>query len=56
MGECPQEAGHEVQIEVAGDATVLLRTVVAENLLPVGWPPFRETLAKVIAQRIPIYV
>jgi len=27
---------------------VLLRTVVAEIILPIRWPPFRETLAKVI--------
>jgi hypothetical protein len=34
-----REAGHEVRIELAGDATVLMRTVVANSLMPVGWPP-----------------
>ena len=51
-----KEAGNEVRIELAGDATVLMRTVVADNVLPVGWPPFREALAKVIELKIPIFV
>lgn len=50
-----KEAGHDVRIELAGDATVLMRTVVANNVTAVGWPPFREALAKVIDLKIPIY-
>lgn len=49
-------AGHEVRIELAGDATVLVRTPVANSVTPVGWPPFREALAKVIELKIPIFV
>src|SRR5262249_11494702 len=33
------EAGPEVRIELAGEATVLMRSVVAANITPVGWPP-----------------
>lgn len=51
-----QEAGNEVRIELAGDATVLMRSAVANSVTPVGWPPFKEALAKVIALKIPIYV
>ena len=51
-----KEAGNEVRIELAGDATVLMRTVVSNSVTPVGWPPFREALAKVIELKIPIYV
>lgn len=51
-----REAGHEVRIELAGDATVLMRTPVAESVTAVGWPPFREALAKVIKLGIPIDV
>jgi len=51
-----QEAGHEIRIELAGDATVLMRRAVADNVTPVGWPPFREALAKVIELGIPIFV
>jgi predicted peroxiredoxin len=50
------EAGHEVRIELAGDATVLMRTVVANNVIAVGWPPLREALTKVYDYKIPIFV
>jgi hypothetical protein len=51
-----KEAGNEVRLELAGDATVMMRTQVANNVTAVGWPPFREALAKVIAHKIPIFV
>lgn len=51
-----REAGNEVRIELAGDATVLMRSAVSNNVTPVGWPPFKEALAKVIALKIPIFV
>jgi hypothetical protein len=51
-----KEAGHEVRLELAGDATVLMRTVVANSVTPVGWPALSEAIAKVIAHKIPIYV
>ncbi len=49
-------AGNEVRIELAGDATVLMRTVVAANVTPVGWPPLSQAIAKVIEHQIPIFV
>ena len=49
-----KHAGNEVRIELAGD--VLMRTAVANSITPVGWPPFRESLAKVIDLKIPIFV
>jgi predicted peroxiredoxin len=51
-----KEAGNEVRIELAGDATVLMRSAVSNSVTPVGWPPFREALTKVIGLKIPIYV
>ncbi len=51
-----REAGDEVRIELAGDATVLMRTAVSNSVTPVGWPPFREALAKVVELKIPIFV
>jgi predicted peroxiredoxin len=50
------EAGHEVRIELAGDATVLMRTVVAANVNPVGWPPISQAIAKVVEHKIPIFI
>jgi predicted peroxiredoxin len=55
-GAVLREAGHEVRIELAGDATVLMRSVVAGNVTPVGWPPLSQAIAKVIEHQIPIFV
>ncbi len=49
------EAGHEVQIFLLADATSLMRKSLADSILPVGWPPLSETLAKVLARQIPIF-
>lgn len=51
-----KEAGNEVRIELAGDATVLMRTSVSNSVTPVGWPPFKDALAKVVELKIPIFV
>lgn len=51
-----KEAGNEVRIELAGDAVVLMRTAVSNSVMPVGWPPFRDALAKVVELKIPIFV
>jgi hypothetical protein len=29
---------------------------VAENLVPFGWPPFKEILAETLAGKVPIHV
>jgi predicted peroxiredoxin len=49
------EAGHEVQIFLLAEATSLLRKSMVNAIMPVGWPPLSETLAKVVAKRIPIF-
>jgi hypothetical protein len=48
-----KEAGHDVRIELAGDGTVVMRTVVANSVTAVGWPPFSLALARVIEHGIP---
>lgn len=48
-------AGHEVQIFLLGEATVLLRRAVAEAVVPIGWPPLKETLGQVVARKIPVF-
>jgi hypothetical protein len=45
-----------VQIFLLGEAVSLMRTVVANSVVPVGWPPLSEALTKVIQNRIPIHV
>lgn len=42
------EAGHEVQIFLLGEAVGLMRSSLAEAIVPVGWPPLAETLTKTI--------
>jgi len=50
------EAGHEVQIFLLGEAVSLMRTPVANAVVPVGWPPLAEALAKALDHRIPVHV
>ncbi len=49
------DAGHEVQIFLTHDATYLMRKVTVDAVKPIGWPPLSETMAKVVAKRIPIF-
>jgi hypothetical protein len=50
------EAGHEAEIHIFGDAVVLMKNVVANSVVPVGWPPLKEILATTIKNKTPIYV
>jgi predicted peroxiredoxin len=50
------EAGHQVQIFLLGEAVSLMRKTLANAVTPVGWPPVGETLDKVAAKHIQIYV
>jgi predicted peroxiredoxin len=50
------EAGHEVQIFLLGEAVSLMRTPIAEAIVPVGWPPLSLALARTIELHIPIHV
>jgi len=49
------EAGHDVQIYLVGEGTYTMRKPTVDAIMPVGWPPLRETLEKVVAKRIPIF-
>jgi len=49
------DAGHSVQIFLLGEAVSLMRSSVANAVVPVGWPPLAEALGKVAAAKIPIY-
>ncbi len=50
------EAGHQVQIFLLGEAVTLMRTTVANAVVPVGWPPLAEALAKAVQHKTPIHV
>ena len=49
-GDVLSEAGHEVQIFLLGEAVSLMRKSVANAVVPVGWPPLAEVLAKLVAK------
>ncbi len=50
------EAGIDVEINLAGDAAVLIQDTYITTLLPLGFPPLAELMAKVREKRIPISV
>jgi predicted peroxiredoxin len=54
-GHALSEAGHEVQIFLLGEAVSLMRKSVSAAVVPVGWAPLSEILAKVVERKIPIY-
>lgn len=49
------DAGHDVQIFLTGEATNVMRKATVDAIMPVGWPPLSETMAKVVAKRIPVF-
>ncbi|MGZ3639213.1 MAG: hypothetical protein ACXVCX_15400 [Ktedonobacterales bacterium] len=50
------EAGHEVQIFLLGEAVNVMRTPVADAIVPVGWPPLRDTLAHTIELGVALHI
>src|SRR5260221_11051824 len=50
------EAGHPVQIFVLGEAVGLLRTLVADGVGPVGWPPLRGSFGRTIGVGVGFHV
>jgi predicted peroxiredoxin len=48
------DAGHEVRIFLAHDATYLMRKATVDAVRAIGWP-LSETMAKVVAKRIPVF-
>ena len=50
------QASHEAQIVLANEAVDLMNGVVADNLMPFGWPPFKEILAETVAAGVRIHI
>ena len=48
------DAGHEVQIFLTAEAIYLMRIRNRGWVKPVGWPPLTETMAKIVAKRVPV--
>jgi sulfur relay (sulfurtransferase) complex TusBCD TusD component (DsrE family) len=54
-GNALAEAGHTVQIFLLGEAVSLMRSSVANAVVPVGWPPLVQALTKAQTNKIQIY-
>ena len=54
-GHALAEAGHDVQIFLLGEAVNLMRDSTLNAITPVGWPPLKDILPKVVAAKIKIY-
>ncbi len=50
------EAGHRVAVALVADATLIMKDVIADHIVPVGQPPLKELLATAIQNQTPIYV
>ena len=50
------EAGIEAEINLAGDAAVLIQDHYIDTLVPVGLPPLKELMAKAQARGVTIHV
>ncbi len=49
------EEGHQPEVILAGDAAVLARQTVAENVIPVGLPPLKDLIAFAQEHNVPVY-
>ncbi len=51
-----KEAGYEVEIILAGEAPVVLKDAIRENLQGVGMPAFKDLFQFALDSRIRLYV
>ncbi|MBI2868064.1 MAG: hypothetical protein HYX97_06990 [Chloroflexi bacterium] len=56
MANGAAEGGIAAEILLYGDAAVLMKSAVADSVVPVGWAPLRELLATTIKNKVPIFV
>ena len=51
-----KKRGDEVSIALAGDAVVLIRDAVIDSVVPIAWPPLKDTFQQVVKLGIPIFI
>jgi predicted peroxiredoxin len=49
------EAGHKPEVLLAGDASVLARKVVADNVLPLGIPALKDLIQFALDNAVPVH-
>jgi len=50
------QAGHEARVALIGEAVLLMKDVIAEQIHGVGFPPLTDLLSTVVANKTPIYI
>ena len=50
------EAGIEAEINLAGDAAVLIQDQYVNSLLPLGFPPLKDLMAKAKEKGIHVFI
>jgi uncharacterized protein involved in oxidation of intracellular sulfur len=50
------EAGHTVRVDLAGEATLLLRPDLSDSLAAPGLPPLKSIMAKLQDRGVPVFV
>jgi len=49
-------AGIDAEINLAGDATLLILDQTIEAVVPIGFPPLKELMRLAVERGVPIYV
>ncbi|HEV2128913.1 MAG TPA: hypothetical protein VGR22_09870 [Thermomicrobiales bacterium] len=50
------EAGIETEINLAGDAAVLIQDTITDAVLPIGFPPLKDLLAKAREKGVHVFI
>lgn len=50
------EAGIDSEVFLLGDAVVVMKDVVAGNIVPMGWPPLKDLMGTTINNKVSIFV
>jgi len=50
------EAGHTAQVFLAAEAVYLMKDVIRDAMVPVGWPPLRDIFTKAVAGGVLVHV
>ena len=50
------EAGIDTEINLAGDATLLIQDQYVNSLMPLGFPPLKDLMAKARDRGIALYI
>jgi predicted peroxiredoxin len=50
------EAGIDAEINLAGDAAVLIQDQYLNSVLPLGFPPLKDLVAKAVERGVTIYI